>query len=79
MSREQFLVAYKKLPEPGTKKFYTYMENFIPLLESKIPIKVYGFSHYQHLGYYWKNPDGYDEQNPNQISFRMAYFLIYGV
>lgn len=71
--------AFKNLPYLESSLYFDYMKDFINILESRLPIRVYGFSGYSTIAYYWKNPEGYDEPNPNTISFRMAYYICYGV
>jgi len=74
-----------KLPELKTDEYFKFMESFISELEKVLPIKVYGFTYYSTLGYYWITPNVDINDNfivdgtPNQIPFSTAYKLVYGM
>lgn len=62
-------------PNAGSKKYYKFMDEFIKLAESKLPISVYGMTGYV-VAFYWKFNDGSIYHEPNHAPIEVLEKLM---
>lgn len=77
------LPTIKKSNGNFTKEYISFMANLVKKLEKILPIKIYGFTYYSDIGYYWyttaKDIKGnlILDRSPNRMPFDRAFNYVY--
>ena len=68
------------LPDLETKDYFNFYTQFIKDVETKLPVKVLGFSYYSSISFHWLNEDGvtYDPYSYCIMKFNILYKFVYG-